>query len=75
MRRQRCILGTNALEIAKVCWNAVVMQTGNEAIMTKTAREYLEQAQKILEVYGNEGDEAGPLLELRALRTVFYEEP
>lgn len=68
-------IGMHALEMAKTAWNAVV--TNDTAPTTKylaRAQWYLLIACEILETYGPEGDEGGPLEESRLLRNLLEEE-
>ncbi|TCD70138.1 hypothetical protein EIP91_004608 [Steccherinum ochraceum] len=68
-------IGIHALELAKTAWNAVVTREdpslGNRVLppgdIEKDARSYLNVAREILEVFGPEGDEGGPLEEIRVL--------
>ena len=65
----------HALEMAKTAWNAVV--TNDTAPTTEylaRAQWYLLIACEILETYGPEGDEGGPLEESRLLRNLLEEE-
>lgn len=71
-------LGMHALELAKTSWNAAVSNDSlalNHHIraptpkhLEKLAQSYLEIAQRILEIYGPEGDQGGPMEEIVLLR-------
>ena len=60
----------HALELAKTTWNAVITQ--GEAVPSrntvKDAQLYLTIARGILENFGPEGDEGGPLEEIEVLQ-------
>lgn len=70
--------GMHALELTKTTWNAIIAgeQSGelsNTAAVRQledAARHYLALASRVLEVYGPEGDEGGPLEELRIMRSL-----
>ena len=59
------------LEMAKTSWNANVASsgTGNQSkrVSTKTL---LFLSQRVLDVYGPEGDDDGPLSEIRVLQAL-----
>ena len=61
----------HALEVAKTAWNAVVTQSDENSdgleTIEKEARSYLGVARGILENFGPEGDEGGPLEEVQIL--------
>ena len=69
------------MEQAKTTWNAIVKdETGKDPrelnfIPTESAvvtfRKYLDEAKKILEIIGEEGDPNGPLEEIRILEENF----
>jgi len=63
-------IGMHALELAKTAWNAVIMHSEPAAANTleSDAKSYLLIAAHILNIYGEEGDEGGPLAEIRVLR-------
>lgn len=75
-------IGMHLLEMAKTAWNAVIAtehdnvhDTLTKTSLLKQARVYRNLASKILEVFGSEGDPAGPLEELAALKKLLHEEP
>lgn len=75
-------IGMHLLEMAKTAWNAVIAtehdhvhDTLTKTSLLKRARVYRNLASKILEVFGSEGDPAGPLEELAALKKLLHEEP
>ena len=70
--------GMHALELAKTAWNAVVtMENKADPSVVQhfedTARTSITIAAQILENFGIEGDEGGPLEELRMLRDLLGE--
>lgn len=69
------------LEMAKTAWNAVIAteydnahDTLAKASLLKRSRVYRNLASNILEVFGPEGDPAGPLEELAVLKKLLHEE-
>ena len=67
----------HALELTKTAWNAVIAgeQAGSLSLrearrLEDLARHYLFIAAQVLEIYGPEGDEGGPLEEIRILRSL-----
>lgn len=59
------------LELAKSAWNAVVLQNSAAPSSAKEdARNFLVLSQKVLSIYGLEGDEGGPLDEIRTLESL-----
>ncbi|KAG1739600.1 hypothetical protein EDB19DRAFT_1711062 [Suillus lakei] len=74
-------IGMHLLEMAKTAWNAVItIDHGNaqgaptKTSLLKRARVYRDLASNILEVFGLEGDPAGPLEELAVLKKLLLEE-
>jgi SET and MYND domain-containing protein len=74
--------GMHLLEMAKTAWNAVIaiehVNTHDALAKTsllKRARVYRNLASNILELFGPEGDPAGPLEELAVLKKLLHEEP
>ncbi|KAJ3556198.1 hypothetical protein NM688_g2159 [Phlebia brevispora] len=68
-------IGMHALELAKTAWNYVVSQemsstspSSEMGDVEACAREYLALSRQVLERFGPEGDEDGPLEEIRVLR-------
>ena len=66
----------HALELAKTAWNSVIAQevdpkSARSAPMQRDTEErvrhYLVLARRVLECYGSEGDEGGPLAEIAVL--------
>jgi len=71
--------GMHALELAKTAWNAVVVADVDSRSISAVnlltdARWYLSVASDILDIFGQEGDEGGPLAEIGTLRGLIYEE-
>lgn len=74
--------GMHALELAKTAWNSVVARdddsTASHPPSTATerteesARHYLTLARRVLECFGPEGDEGGPLEEIRVMRDLLH---
>ncbi|KAG2155164.1 uncharacterized protein EDB93DRAFT_1131585 [Suillus bovinus] len=74
-------IGMHLLEMAKTAWNAVIAteyDSTHKALaktsLLKRARVYRNLANNILEVFGPEGDPAGPLEELAVLKKLLHEE-
>lgn len=74
--------GMHLLEMAKTAWNAVIAiehDNTHDALaktsLLKRARVYRNLASNILELFGPEGDPAGPLEELAVLKKLLHEEP
>ena len=63
--------GIHLLEMAKTAWNAT-MSPGpsdeTESAMLRDCQAYLLSGQRILTIFGAEGDKGGPLDEIRALQ-------
>lgn len=75
-------IGMHLLEMAKTAWNAVIASEYDHAhdalaktSFLKRSRVYRNLASNILEVFGPEGDSAGPLEELAVLKKLLHEEP
>jgi len=69
----------HALELAKTAWNAVVVagvdsRSTSAVNLLTDARWYLSVASDILDIFGQEGDEGGPLAEIGILRGLIYGE-
>lgn len=72
----------HALELTKTAWNAVVRaEAGGEALPVldaksaeNLARHYLRIAAHVLETFGPEGDEGGPLEEVRVMRELLQDQ-
>ena len=72
------LAGMHALELTKTCWNSVIADSDttiashSPTAATKraedSARHYLALARRVLESFGPEGDEGGPLEEIRVMR-------
>ena len=68
----------HALELTKTAWNAVIVEersrrpSNSSAIkrLEDAAKHYLSIASHVLEVYGPEGDNGGPLDELCIMRSL-----
>lgn len=60
----------HALELAKTAWNATVTDSELMApsALEEAAKAYLSIAAHVLNIYGGEGDEGGPLAEISVLR-------
>ncbi|KAG2135011.1 hypothetical protein BD769DRAFT_447238 [Suillus cothurnatus] len=74
--------GMHLLEMAKTAWNAVIAiehDNTHDALaktsLLKRARVYRNLASNILELFGPEGDSAGPLEELTVLKRLLHDEP
>lgn len=74
-------IGMHLLEMAKTAWNAVIATDHDDArassaksSLLKRARTYRDLSSKIMEVFGPEGDTAGPLEELAVLKNLLHEE-
>ena len=70
-RAQECIgSGMHALELAKTAWNATVTDSKFLApsALEEAAKAYLRIAARVMNIYGEEGDEGGPLAEINILR-------
>ena len=69
----------HALELTKTAWNAVILAERREdgasdaKAFEDLARHYLRIAASVLETYGPEGDEGGPLEELRVMRELLWD--
>ena len=52
--------------MAKTMWNAIITSTDQtkERVLEDHARRYLVLARRVLDVFGPEGDEGGPLQEI-----------
>ncbi|KAG1849836.1 SET domain-containing protein [Suillus tomentosus] len=75
-------IGMHLLEMAKTGWNAVIAtehdnkhQVLAKTSLLKRARVYRNLASNILEVFGPEGDPAGPLEEVALLKKLLDGEP
>lgn len=49
------------LELAKTAWNAVVSANIDDSAALEGVKRYLTAAREVLDVFGDEGDEGGPL--------------
>ena len=60
----------HALELAKTAWNATVTDSEFMAAnaLEEAAKAYLRIAARVLNIYGEEGDDGGPLAEISVLR-------
>jgi hypothetical protein len=61
------------LELAKTGWNARISSTNpneddNNQISKAQVLDFLSSARYVLEIYGPEGDESGPLDEIETLQ-------
>jgi SET and MYND domain-containing protein len=68
--------GMHLLELAKTYWNSIVsenMDLTAEDAVKQECRRYLKDAKDILEIFGVEGDEDGPLVEIETLETLLQE--
>ena len=61
------------MELAKTRWNAS-MGSGILPLQTEVIQVIVAHAREVLTVYGIEGDEGGPLDELRSLGNMLLEE-
>lgn len=59
----------HALELAKTAWNATVTDSESSSL-EGAAKTHLYIAAQVLNVYGEEGDEGGPLAEIAVLQTM-----
>jgi len=69
-------IGMHLLELAKTYWNSLVSENMDPTAEGAAKQEYwtyLNDAKDILEVLGPEGDEDGPLVEIKTLETVLQE--
>lgn len=60
----------HSLELAKTAWNARISSTnsdGDDRISKAQVECFLSLARDVLEIYGPEGDEGGPLDEIKSL--------
>ncbi|KAI5824841.1 SET domain-containing protein [Schizophyllum commune Tattone D] len=64
-------VGMHLLELAKVVWNDIV-KNGEDRVKRRTARNYATAARGVLAVFGEEGDEGGPLSELAMLEDLLW---
>jgi hypothetical protein len=57
------------LELAKTGWNARISSANSDHQISKAqVLELLSSARHVLEIYGPEGDESGPLDEIKTLQ-------
>jgi SET and MYND domain-containing protein len=64
------------LELAKTYWNSIIsenMDLAAESAVKQECRRYLKDAKDNLEIFGVEGDEDGPLVEIETLETLLQE--
>jgi hypothetical protein len=69
--------GVHLLEMAKISWNACFTSGGEDSTITvrrDQTRSYLLAGGRILAVLGAEGDDEGPMSELRTLQSLLSEE-
>lgn len=76
---ERLCLGMHALELAKTAWNAVVTMEHKADLsvvqsFADEARASVLIASRVLNNFGIEGDEGGPLEEIRILQGLLSEE-
>lgn len=72
----------HALELTKTAWNAVVTAEAGGGVLTALdaksaedlARHYLRVAAHVLETFGPEGDEGGPLEEVRVMKGLLQDQ-
>ncbi|TFK64626.1 SET domain-containing protein [Pluteus cervinus] len=62
-------IGMHVLELAKTAWNAIIL-SGSSPELEQDTKNFLTRAERILEVYGREGDEDGPFLEIQTLKAL-----
>ena len=66
------------LELAKTQWNAGIvlpnLGTEERSKVKEQTRAYLSLARLILQIYGPEGDDVGPLQEIKILEDLLIEE-
>lgn len=53
--------------MAKTAWNIEVIKDTYHPSIVDIARQYMLESKRIMEVYGSEGDEGGPLVEIQKL--------
>lgn len=59
--------------MAKTAWNIIVLSESTDPELIAKAKQYLLASRGVMEVYGIEGDEGGPLEEIRALSILLEE--
>lgn len=70
--------GMHMLELAKTSWNYAVSCDGNSLSsvaqhdLEDIARDSLVHARTVLEIFGLEGDEDGPMEEIRIMRELLH---
>ncbi|KIK01870.1 hypothetical protein K443DRAFT_678014 [Laccaria amethystina LaAM-08-1] len=71
-------IGMHLLELAKTQWNAGIVlpnpSTEERSKVKEQTRVYLSLARSILQIYGPEGDDVGPLQEIKILESLLIEE-
>ena len=66
----------HALEVAKVAWNGFItieQESEKSRDYLNAADWYLRSAARVLETFGHEGDEGGPLKEVEVLENLIRE--
>ncbi|KAF8073697.1 hypothetical protein FPV67DRAFT_761319 [Lyophyllum atratum] len=67
-------IGLHLLELAKTAWNMLISSgeanTDIAQATTERIQGFLDLGRKVLMVYGSEGDEEGPLLEVETLQSL-----
>ncbi|KAJ7288313.1 hypothetical protein C8J57DRAFT_1279819 [Mycena rebaudengoi] len=73
-------IGLHLLELAKTAWNRLVSEEDAasadravERAKREGVRAYLAEANRVLQIFGREGDEDGPLVEVDTLETLLRE--
>ncbi|KAG0697631.1 hypothetical protein DFH29DRAFT_811458 [Suillus ampliporus] len=74
-------IGMHLLEMAKTAWNSAVIAADHDnaqdapanTSLLKRARVYHDLSNKVMEVFGSEGDPGGPLEELVVLKKLLHE--
>jgi hypothetical protein len=63
--------GYHLLEMAKTVWNKSINAEGSELNrLYDQVRVFLTTTQRVLDIFGTEGDEGGPLEEVEMLRNL-----
>ncbi|KAF7299584.1 hypothetical protein HMN09_00963700 [Mycena chlorophos] len=66
-------IGMHLLELAKTSWNSIIMEDLDAQVEKQRVdecRAYLDKAREISSIFGAEGDEDGPLVEITTLQNL-----
>ncbi|KAF7346334.1 Linear gramicidin synthase subunit D [Mycena sanguinolenta] len=69
-------IGMHLLELAKTSWNRIVSENIDLTIERAAKQEFqlfLQDAKEVLQIFGPEGDEDGPLVEISTLESLLKE--